>query len=151
MSREQNVAAQQTMGEIINSHAFDRLGEVFAADVVDHDPAPDQGPGVDGFVGFFTTMATAFPDLAVEVDTLVADNEQVAMAYRISGTHDGAFQGIAPTGKPVEIRGMQIAKFRDGQIVERWGSSDELGLMGQLGAEPKQKGALGNLADKMGS
>jgi len=151
MSREQNVAAQQTMGEIINSHAFDRLGEVFAADVVDHDPAPDQGPGADGFVGFFTTMATAFPDLAVEVDTLVADDEQVAMAYRISGTHDGAFQGIAPTGKPVEIRGMQIAKFRDGQIVERWGSSDELGLMGQLGAEPKQKGALGKLADKMGS
>ena len=151
MSREQNVAAQQTMGEIINSHAFDRLGEVFAADVVDHDPAPDQGPGVDGFVGFFTTMATAFPDLAVEVDTLVADDEQVAMAYRISGTHDGAFQGIAPTGRPVEIRGMQIAKFRDGQIVERWGSSDELGLMGQLGAEPKQKGALGKLADKMGS
>ena len=46
---------------------------------------------------------------------------------------------------------MQIAKFRDGQIVERWGSSDELGLMGQLGAEPKQKGALGKLADKMGS
>jgi len=46
---------------------------------------------------------------------------------------------------------MQIAKFRDGQIVERWGSSDELGLMGQLGSEPKQKGALGKLADKMGS
>ena len=93
MSREQNVAAQQTMGEIINSHAFDRLGEVFAADVVDHDPAPDQGPGVDGFVGFFTTMATAFPYLAVAMDTLVADDEQVAMAYRISGTHDGALPG----------------------------------------------------------
>ena len=151
MSREQNVATQQSMGEIINAHAFDRLGEVFAADVVDHDPAPDQGPGVDGFVGFFTTMATAFPDLAVEVDTLLADDEQVAMAYRISGTHDGDFQGIAPTGNPIEVRGVQIAKFRDGKIVERWGSSDELGLMGQLGAEPRQKGALGKLAEKMGS
>jgi len=151
MSREQNVATQQSMGEIINAHAFDRLGEVFAADVVDHDPAPDQGPGVDGFVGFFTTMATAFPDLAVEVDTLLADDEQVAMAYRISGTHDGDFQGISPTGNPTEVRGVQIAKFRDGKIVERWGSSDELGLMGQLGAEPKQKGALGKLAEKMGS
>ncbi len=151
MSREQNVAAQQTMGEIINAHAFDRLGEVFAADVVDHDPAPDQGPGVEGFQQFFTTMNTAFPDLAVEVDTLVADDEQVAIAYRISGTHQGDFQGIAPTGNRIEVRAAQIARFRDGQIVERWGSSDELGLMGQLGAEPKEKGPLGKLTEKMKS
>ncbi len=151
MPREQNVASQQLMGEIINAHTFDRLGEVFATDVVDHDPAPDQGAGVEGFQQFFTTMAAAFPDLSVEVDTLLADEEQVAMAYRISGTHDGEFQGIAPTGNPIEVRGVQIAKFRDGKIVERWGSSDELGLMSQLGAEPKQKGALGKLADKMGS
>lgn len=149
MSREQNVAAQQMMGEIINAHASDRLGEVFAADVVDHDPAPDQGPGVEGFQQFFATMNTAFPDLAVDVDTLVADDEQVAIAYRISGTHQGDFQGIAPTGNHIEVRAAQIARFRDGKIVERWGSSDELGLMGQLGAEPKEKGPLGKLTEKM--
>jgi predicted ester cyclase len=41
--------------------------------------------------------------------------------------------GIPPTGKKVSIRGVQISKFRDGKMVERWGSSDELGMLQQLG------------------
>jgi predicted ester cyclase len=43
--------------------------------------------------------------------------------------------GIAPTGRRMKIRGMQISKFKDGKMVERWGSSDELGLLHQLGAK----------------
>ena len=45
MSKEANITTQKKMGEIINSHEFQRLPEVFAADVKDHDPADDQGPG----------------------------------------------------------------------------------------------------------
>jgi predicted ester cyclase len=41
--------------------------------------------------------------------------------------------GIAPTGKKIRIRGVQVGKFRDGKMVERWGSSDQLGLLQQLG------------------
>lgn len=134
MSQDRNLLSQQLLGEIVNAGEFDRLGEVFAADVVDHDPAPDQGPGVEGFQAFFQDLARSFPDAQVAVDTLVADDEQVAMAYRISGTHEGDFQGVAPTGKRFEARAMQIAKFRDGMIVERWGSTDLLGILQQLGA-----------------
>ncbi|MBA2550007.1 MAG: ester cyclase, partial [Nocardioidaceae bacterium] len=42
--------------------------------------------------------------------------------------------GIAPTGRKIEVRGVQIGRFEDGKIVERWGSSDELGILQQLGA-----------------
>lgn len=54
MSREQNLATQERMGEVLNSGKFDGLTEVFAPNVVDHDPAPDQGPGVEGFQGRVT-------------------------------------------------------------------------------------------------
>ena len=56
------------------------------------------------------------------------------MAYTLTGTHDGEFMGVAPTGKKIEINGIQIGRFENGKIVERWGSSDELGIMQQIGA-----------------
>ncbi len=133
MSRQDNIAAQERMGEAINNGDLDVLDEVMAPGVIDHDPAPDQGPGPQGFKDFFTTMRAAFPDLQVEVDHMVADDDNVAFAYRVSGTHQGDFQGVAPTGKRMEARGMQISRFEDGKIVERWGATDEAGIMAQLG------------------
>ncbi|MDQ3240890.1 MAG: ester cyclase [Actinomycetota bacterium] len=136
MARDENIAAQEKLGEGINAGNLDVIHEVFAPDVVDHDPAPDQGPGPDGFRHFFETMTTAFPDLQVTVDHLVADDENVCIAYQISGTHNGEFLGVAGTGKPVQARAVQIARFRDGQIVERWGSTDALTILQQVGATP---------------
>jgi steroid delta-isomerase-like uncharacterized protein len=134
MSKQVNIAAQQKMGEAVNKGNLDVFHEVFAANVKDHDPAPDQDPGPQGFIAFFTDMRTAFPDLKVAVEDMVADDEQVAIAYTITGTHQGNFLGIPATGKKIEARGVQIAKFKDGKIVERWGSSDELGMLKQIGS-----------------
>lgn len=55
------------------------------------------------------------------------------MAYTINGTQDGEFQGIPATGKRMSARGVEIVKFRDGRLIERWGSSDQLGILAQLG------------------
>ena len=60
-------------------------------------------------------------------------DDNVAFAYTLTGTHDGPFQGHDATGRKIEVRGMQISRFADGLLVERWGSSDELGIMSQLG------------------
>ena len=136
MAADTNVQAQERLGELVNAGELDKLDEVFASGVVDNDPAPNQGPGPQGFKDMFTAMRTAFPDLKLEPATLVTDDEHVALAYTITGTHDGDFQGVAPTGKQISVRGMQIGRFEDGKIVERWGSSDELGIMRQIGAVP---------------
>ncbi len=133
MSREQNIKAQEHLGELINAGAADRVGEVFADDAHDHDPAPGQGFGASGFREFWTALGTAFPDAQIAAETLVADDEHVAIAYTLTGTHQGDFLGVAPTGRRIEARGVQIGRFVDGTIVERWGSSDELGILTQLG------------------
>ncbi len=133
MTSETNIAALKRMAEMINTGNLDALDEVVNQDAVDHDPAPGQGPGPEGFKTFFRTLRAAFPDLALEPVTVVADDEHVAMAYTINGTHQGDFQGLAPTGQRISARGVEIVKFRDGKLSERWGSSDEMGIMMQLG------------------
>jgi steroid delta-isomerase-like uncharacterized protein len=135
MSKEANLATAQKMGEAVLSGKLEALRDVFAPDVVEHDPAPDQVQGAEGYIHFFTQFRQAFPDLNLAVDHLVADEDNIAIAYTITGTHQGPFQGIPPTGKKIKARGMQIAKFNaNARIQERWGSSDELGILQQIGA-----------------
>jgi steroid delta-isomerase-like uncharacterized protein len=136
MSKEQNIKAQTRMGEAVNTGNLETLKEVIAPNVVDHDPAPDQGKGPEGFIRFFTGFRQAFPDLEVKVEHLVVDEDNVAFAYTIEGTHKGDLMGIPPTGRRIKARGMQIGRFENGKLVERWGSSDQLRILQQLGLAP---------------
>lgn len=132
---KQNVAAQQKLAESVNAGDVEAAVSVFAEDAVDHDPAPGQSAGRAGFREFWTTLTTAFPDAKIEPRHEVTDDEHVVIAYTLTGTHQGEFNGIAPTGRRIEVNGIQIGRFENGEIVERWGSSDELGIVQQLGAE----------------
>jgi steroid delta-isomerase-like uncharacterized protein len=140
MSKEQNTQALGKFAEAVNTGKFELFDEAVASDCVDHDPAPGQGPGPKGYRTFFTEMRTAFPDLKADLVALVADDESIAFAYTLSGTHKGPLMGIPATGKKVSIRGVQFSKFRDGKMVERWGSSDQLGMLQQLGVTAIPKG-----------
>ncbi len=137
MSQQDNIKTQQAFGEAVNSGNLNAIRDLVAPDAVDHDPAPDQGVGPEGFIQFFTMLRTAFPDLKIAVDHMVADDDNVAFAYTVTGTHSGDFLGVPATGKTISARGMQITRFENGKQVERWGSSDQLGILQQIGAAPK--------------
>ncbi|WP_179415419.1 ester cyclase [Mucilaginibacter sp. E4BP6] len=134
MSKETNIAAQQKFGEAVNTGNYELFKDLVAENNIDHDPAPDQAQGSEGYAAFFGIMRKAFPDIKLAVEQLSADHDTVSLAYRVTGTQDGEFMGFAPSGKSINIRGMQISKFKDGKMVERWGSSDELGILKQIGA-----------------
>ncbi len=134
MSVEQNIQAQQRWGEAANHGKLEVLDEVLAEDIVDHDSAPGQRPGREGIKGFFADLRRAFPDLHTEVDQIVAADDKVAIRYTIRGTHEGDFMGIAPTGRGINVAATQIARYENGKAVERWGNTDQLGLLSQLGA-----------------
>ena len=129
------VALQERWGGAVMSGDLDVFDEILSPKFVDHDPAPDQGPGPDGLKSFFKKLRAAFTDLQVSPATMVPTDDSLALAYWIEGTHRGEFNGIAPTGKRIKIRGMQISRYENGVVVERWGSSDELGLLQQIGAK----------------
>jgi len=133
MSKEANLAVLGKFAEAVNTGNFDLFKEAVSVENVDHDPAPGQVAGPEGYRMFFSSMRTAFPDFNAALETMVADDDTIAFAYTLTGTHTGPLMGIPSTGKKIKIRGVQISKFKDGKMVERWGSSDELGMLQQLG------------------
>jgi predicted ester cyclase len=54
----------------------------------------------------------------------------------MSGTHQGEFMGMPPTGKRFEVEGFDMVRVRDGQFTEHWGLFDTMTMMQQLGAIP---------------
>jgi len=138
LSREENLATQERFAtEVVNGGRIDVIDEVTNPDFVDHDPAPDQGPGPEGFKAFWTAFRAAFPDLHVTVEHLTADDDSIAIAYRAQGTHQRPFDGVEPTGLPIDIRGVQVTRFANGRMAERWGSSDQLTLLSQIRSAPQ--------------
>lgn len=82
MSMDDNIAAQEHLAENINAGNVEVAVETFAEDALDHDPAPGQAAGREGFKAFFTELTTAFPDAHIEPAHMVADDEHVAIATR---------------------------------------------------------------------
>lgn len=128
--------ARRFYEEAINKHNLDAAYEFFASNFVDHNPGPDQAPGLEGVKQAFDVFFKAFPDLRVSVEEQLAEGDKVVSRITVRGTHRGEFMEIAPTGKQVTITGIDIFRFAGGKVVERWGNFDELGMMQQLGAIP---------------
>ena len=80
---------------------------------------------IDTFKETFSEARQAFPDAQVTVDDVMAEDDRVAARVVMRGTHRGEFQGIAPTGKRVEVRAIDLFRVENGKIVEHWGRADD--------------------------
>lgn len=89
--------------------------------------------GPEGVKLNVTTYRSAFPNLYLLIQDILAEENVVAIRFTMLGTQHGVFMGIPPTGKDVEVDGCCIFSFGNGQIVEHWQETDLLGLFGQLG------------------
>jgi len=94
----------------------------------------DQVYTAEQAVAIDRAFATAFPDLRVTVDEIVAEGDLVAVAWTAEGTQRGEFYGIPPSGRTAQWEGQDMLRFACGKIVEVWVSADALGLYMQLGA-----------------
>jgi steroid delta-isomerase-like uncharacterized protein len=112
------------------------VDDLVASSLKLHGAPPDLPPGREGLKALLGVFRTAFPDYRDTLDEMVADGDRVATRWTFRGTHLGQFQGIAPTNKPVTIRGMSIFRVSEGQIVEDWTEMDILGLLQQIGPAP---------------
>jgi steroid delta-isomerase-like uncharacterized protein len=117
-----------------NSGDLAVFDEIIAPDYINHSPAiPNPPPGPVGLKPIVTTIRTAFPDIHFTVEDMVIGEGKVALRLTWTGTHQGDFFGIPPTGKKVKVKVMQIEYVKNGQIVEHWRQTDDLGLRQQLG------------------
>jgi predicted ester cyclase len=110
------------------------LDEVLARNAVDHNPGPGQAPGREGIKQAFGEFRDAFPDMRMTVEDMVAEGDKVACRIVTRMTHRGDFQGIKATGQQVTLAVIDILRFVNGKLAERWGEFDSLRLLQQLGA-----------------
>jgi predicted ester cyclase len=89
---------------------------------------PDPIVGVAGFSGMAEELFTAFPDVRMTIEDLVAEGDRVASRVRLTGTHRGPMEGYAPTGARVDTQFAAIERYLNGLCVEEWVFSDDLGI-----------------------
>ena len=137
MSEGNKTNVRRLFEEVWNQGYLPVADELIAPSYAHHDPStPDFGRGPESEKKRATLYRTAFPDLRLTVEDIIAEGETVVARWSCRGTHKGDLNGIAPTGKRVNITGISIARLTNGKMSEGFVNWDALSLMQQLGVVP---------------
>lgn len=135
---ERNIEnAKRLIEEVINTGRPELCDRYLAADRVDYQEyglEPGMADGHEGFKRVLGVFFEAFPDLRLEVQFSVADEDRIMFYMSTTGTHLGPFMGMAATGKRFRVTGVDIFRFNDeGKVAAHWGVFDTFGMLAQLG------------------
>ena len=142
MSLEENKArVRQLYEEVFNKKNLAAVDDYFAANVIDHSLPPGAPGGIEGVRLTIGMFVTAFPDLNITVEDLIAEGDRVVARWTLCGTHQGASLGMPPTGKQFTMPGISVVRLAGGKSVEQWVVHDQLGMLQQLGLVPASAAA----------
>jgi len=138
MSELNKNVVRRLFEEVWNKGNLPVADELFSPNYARHDSStPDVGRGPESEKKRATLYRTAFPDLRLTVEDIIAEGETVMARWSCRGTHKGDLSGIAPTGKQFTISGITVGRLANGKIAESYVNWDALGLMQQLGVVPQ--------------
>jgi steroid delta-isomerase-like uncharacterized protein len=137
MTTEENKArSRRFFEEVWGQGNLAVIEELTAPSFIDHNAPPSLPPGLDGLKQFVVMYRSAFPDLRVSVEDLIAEGDKVVIRWTAHGTNTGPLFGMPATGKVATISGITIERKVDGKTVEGWNNFDQLGVLQQLGVIP---------------
>ena len=131
VSLEENKELMRKAIEDMNEQKNPALIDDFvASDFVDH---TNQLRGPEEVKQLYTGLFKSFPDYHKTIEHIIAEGDEVWVQSTTTMTHTGEFRGIAPTGKKVTIKGVNIYRIVDGKMAETWSVTDSLDLLTQVG------------------
>lgn len=137
--------------ELWNDRRLDVADAIFAENCVTHQlqsgaeaDAVPRGPQV--IKEHVASWIASFPDLRFHVEQMLSEGDRVMMQLLMEGTHRGAWLGIPPTGKKLQIRMFTVHRIVQGKIVEDWVLVESLGVLQQLGVVPNTTDLLSNFS-----
>jgi steroid delta-isomerase-like uncharacterized protein len=144
MSTDQVTSNKATLGrfhDAVNSGDAELIAKTID-EVVDPDvrigtPLPIDATGAQALKQVWATLLRAYPDLHVTVEDVIAEADKLVCRNVVTGTHQGEYLGLPPTGRSVTYNEIFIFRFEGGRIAETWGVVDLLAQLRQLGAIPE--------------
>ena len=143
MSTEQNKELfRRFVEQVFNQGNVALIDELLAPDFVEHEELP---PGIprdrEGVKILTIGLRSAFPDFKATIEDMIAEGDKVVVRMNWSGTQNGEFMGIPPTGKSVSFEVIDILRMAGGKYAEHWGLMDTSTMMQQIGAVPEPEAA----------
>jgi len=132
MSDANKALVRRWFDEVWGQGRVAAIDELLARHGVVHGLGPD-AQGVEAFKLFHAAYRSAFPDITIRVEDVVAEGQLVAARWSGAGTHRGDDLGFPATGRQVRFSGMVFVRVENGQFVEGWNAFDQLGMLQQLG------------------
>ena len=120
--------------EVVNTGRVELIPEFVSPDYVELHDGRVAARGLEAAREHVLGVRQTYPDLIVTVERQIAEGDRVATQIVARGTHQGGWLGIAPTGRPVTIHGVNLDRVVDGLIVEHGGAANLLGPLLEIGA-----------------
>jgi predicted ester cyclase len=102
-------------------------------DSINHRGSGQAPGGRDGFRKVVGWLNSAFADLSIIPQDVIASDDKVVVRTRFTGLHVGSFQGVAPTQQTVDCEQIHIFRIEDAMVAEHWMCMDELAAFSQIG------------------
>jgi steroid delta-isomerase-like uncharacterized protein len=112
------------------------IDELVKPDVLIHVPVPSQATGAQALKHVWAMLLRGLPDIDVTIEDLIAEGDKVVSRNTVTGTHQGEYRGLPPTGESITYNEIFIFRFANGRLAEIWGVVDVFSQMKQLGVTP---------------
>ena len=131
MTTEERSLGERFFEEVWNKGRREMIAELIAPNAVVHDSGTDS-VGPEGFYPFYDRLRSAFSEMRVTVEDIIAEGDKVVVRWSCSCKHTGEGLGFPPTGRTASVTGISILRVSDGKLLEGWQNWDMLGMMEQL-------------------
>jgi steroid delta-isomerase-like uncharacterized protein len=133
---QMKLLAKRFYEEVLNHGDLSAIDDLVSDDFVEHEELAGIPANREGLREWVLLMRTAFPDLTVSINQMIASGDEIWVHMTMAGTQDGPFLHIPPSGRKVRISAFDRVRVRDGKASEHWGVTDNLTLLQQLGELP---------------
>jgi steroid delta-isomerase-like uncharacterized protein len=135
---EQNKALVRRSYESADKNDLKTFSEQLAPDIAVHLPGMPGPLNREALIQMMNVMFSGLTQRQHVFEDQIAEGDKVATRLTLHAVHTGEFQGMPATGKQIVMAQTTIHRIWNGKIVEVWVSSDDVGMMQQLGLMPSQ-------------
>ncbi|MCO4292365.1 ester cyclase [Solitalea sp. MAHUQ-68] len=118
--------------EFLQNGNTEVLTELVDEHFVNHTIPSNMPNNVSGLIQFVGILHKGFPDLSIQIEEQIAENDMVATRKTITATHLGEIMGRQPTGKKVTIKVMDMVRLKNGKYIDHWGINDMMQVIQSL-------------------